>query len=143
MAVAYSQVYSWLANLPAQDLTDLMIAERAAYWGMTVPALTTMMLATGLYTTAVLPVAPTSPTAVAGTRQVTVGWSAVSGARSYNVKRATVTNSEVTLLAGAGVLSSPFVDTTSNTGTLYFYKVSAVDVLGEGPNSAEVSATPT
>ena len=146
MAVAYALVAEWLANVPANDLTDLMIAERALYWGMTVPALTAMITASGIYTTvAAVPAAPGSPTAVPGpgAAKITVGWAVVAGARSYNVKRATVTNTEVTLVLGAGVSGVSFVDITAVTGTLYFYKVSALNVLGESATSTEVSATAT
>ena len=51
MALTYQTVYEWLANVPAQDLTDAMVAEKAAYWGLSVAVFTALLLATGLYVT--------------------------------------------------------------------------------------------
>lgn len=51
MAATYlSAMLEWLANVPAEDLTDAVIAERAAYWGLTVTQFNTLLAATGFYT---------------------------------------------------------------------------------------------
>jgi len=89
----------------------------------------------------ILPDAPTGLAAVAGNQQATLTWSASSpGVTSYKVKRATAPGGPYTQ-AGAPTGTS-FVDSALNNGSTYYYVVSAVNVTGEGPNSAEVSATP-
>ena len=87
------------------------------------------------------PVAPTGLTATAGDAQATLSWTAVSGASSYNVKRATGTGGPYTTVA-TGVTATSYINTGLTNGTAYYYVVSAVNGVGEGANSAEVSATP-
>ncbi len=86
--------------------------------------------------------APGAPvaTATAGNAQITLTWAAVPGATSYDVKRATVTGGPYDVVGTPS--SSPFVDSTVVNGTTYFYVVSAINGVGEGPDSTEVSATP-
>ena len=101
-----------------------------------------------LLTVAILGSAPSAPTGVvatAGTLQVSVNWTSVSGASSYNIYMATVTG--VTAANYAGLtggaahigVTSPHTITglTSNT---YFFIVTAVNTIGEGAASSEVSA---
>jgi fibronectin type 3 domain-containing protein/DNA-binding protein YbaB len=87
------------------------------------------------------PGAPTGVTATAGNAQVTVTWTAVSGATSYNLYYAmspgvTIASSKV---PGA---ASPYVQTGRTNGTTYYYRVSAVNAGGESALSSEVNATP-
>ena len=93
-----------------------------------------------LFKAASPPPAPTGVSAAPGDSRVTVSWNAVSGASSYNVKRSTTTGGPYTTVGS--VTASPFTNTGLTNGTTYFYVVSAVNSAGEGPNSAEVSATP-
>jgi fibronectin type 3 domain-containing protein len=86
------------------------------------------------------PAAPTGLTATAGNAQVSLGWTASSGATSYNVKRGTTTGGPYTQVGSVTVPS--FLDTGLTNGTTYFYVVSAVNSVGESPNSAQASATP-
>jgi predicted phage tail protein len=88
------------------------------------------------------PAAPTGVSATAGDARVTVAWSAVANATSYNVKRSTVSGGPYTTV-GTGVLGTTYLDTAVVKGTTYYYVVSALGTGGEGPNSAQVSATPT
>lgn len=88
-----------------------------------------------------IPAAPTGVTALGGDNQVTLTWSAVTGATSYNVYRSTsagVTTTNGTRLAG---VTSPFVDTGRAASTAYFYIVTAVNSAGESGPSVEVNAT--
>jgi fibronectin type 3 domain-containing protein len=90
-----------------------------------------------------VPVAPTGVTATAGVNQVSIAWTAVSDAMSYNIYWSTtsgVTPATGTQIAGA---TSPHVQTGLTAGTTYFYVVTAVNAVGESDASAEVSATPT
>lgn len=87
------------------------------------------------------PPPPTGLSATAGNSQVSLSWTASTGATSYNVKRATVTGGPYTTIA-SGVTSPSYVDTSAVNGTTYYYVVSAVNSSGESANSSEVSATP-
>jgi beta-lactamase superfamily II metal-dependent hydrolase len=88
------------------------------------------------------PAAPTGLTATAGNAQVSLSWTAATGATSYYVKRATATGGPYTLVA-SGVTATTYTNTGLTNGTTYFYVVSAVNGAGESPNSNEASATPT
>jgi fibronectin type 3 domain-containing protein len=86
------------------------------------------------------PAAPTGLTATAGNAQVSLTWIASSGATSYNVKRGTTSGGPYTQVSSVTVPS--FLDTGLTNGTTYFYVVSAVNSIGESPNSAQTSVTP-
>jgi fibronectin type 3 domain-containing protein len=86
------------------------------------------------------PLPPTGVTASPGNAQVTVSWSATSGATSYNVKRATTSGGPYTTVASP--TSTSYTDTGLTNGTTYYYIVTAVNSAGESANSSEVSATP-
>jgi len=86
------------------------------------------------------PVAPTGLTATAGDTQVSLSWTAASGAASYNVKRATVSGGPYTTVASPSGTSYP--NTGLTNGTIYYYVVSAVNAGGESGSSGQVSATP-
>jgi thermitase len=89
------------------------------------------------------PTAPTNVSATAGNQAVTLSWTAVSGAATYNVYRATVAGGEGSSPYKTGLTTASFTDTGLTNGTTYFYKVSAVDSTAESAPSSEVSATPT
>jgi autotransporter-associated beta strand protein len=96
-------------------------------------------LATPAASTAAAP-APASLTAAAGNRSVVLAWPAVSGAVTYNVYRGTASGGE-TLLKN-GVVGLSYDDTGLTNGTSYFYQVTSVNSVGEGPRSGEASAAP-
>ena len=84
---------------------------------------------------------PTGLTAVGAANQINLSWIASSNAVSYNVKRSLTSGGDYTAVAG-GVATTNFNDTGLAGGTTYYYVVSAVSsALGEGDDSAEVSAT--
>jgi PKD repeat protein len=96
------------------------------------------------------PGAPTGLAASAGNGQATLNWSAPASnggvnITSYRVYRGTASGNETLLTSGGcgglgAVLSC--TDTGLTNGQTYYYKVSAVNAIGEGPQSNEASATP-
>ena len=96
------------------------------------------------------PGAPTGLTSTGGNGQVTLNWTAPSSnggvnITSYNVYRGTTSGGETKLTTGGcsglgAVLTC--TDTGLTNGQQYFYKVTAVNSIGEGPQSNEASATP-
>jgi fibronectin type 3 domain-containing protein len=89
------------------------------------------------------PSTPTGLTATAGNAQVSLAWSAASGATSYNVYRSTSAGGEGTTAYKTGLTSASFTDTGLTNGTTYYYKVAAVNSSSMSAQSAEASATPT
>lgn len=88
------------------------------------------------------PVAPTGIAASAGNTQIALSWGNVVNASSYNLYRATTTNGQGTTPYRTNLTNTSFTDTGLTNGTAYFYKVTAVNSIGESPRSAEASATP-
>ena len=87
-----------------------------------------------------VPAAPSGLTATAGNAQVTVNWTASSGATGYYVKRSTTTGGPYTQIATQAETND--TDTGLTNGTRYFYVVSAYNSAGQSANSSEVNATP-
>lgn len=90
-----------------------------------------------------IPAIPTGVSATAGDGQVTISWSAVSGATSYNIYWSTttgVTKANGTKITGA---TSPYTHTGRTNGTAYYYVVTAVNVSGESAESTQKTATPS
>jgi len=80
-----------------------------------------------------------------GASTVGLSWSAPASnggaaVTSYRVYRGT-TSGALSLLATIGTNTS-FSDVTASNGVTYYYQVSAVNSKGEGPRTAESSATP-
>ncbi|GMK42398.1 hypothetical protein PCCS19_54580 [Paenibacillus sp. CCS19] len=88
-----------------------------------------------------VPSAPTGLTATAGNAQVSLSWTASTGAASYNVKRATTSGGTYTTVA-TGVTGTSYTNSSLTNGTTYYYVVSAVNSAGESANSMQASATP-
>jgi subtilase family serine protease len=92
-----------------------------------------------------VPTAPTNLVATGSNARVALSWSVPSSnggsvVTGYKVYRGPTSGAE-TLLASVGITTS-YSDTPVTNGTTYYYKVSAVNVFGEGATSAEASATP-
>lgn len=85
-----------------------------------------------------------------GNAQIVLNWTAPADGGSpitnYKVYRSTTSGAEVLVVAGGcsslgNVLTC--TDSGLTNGTMYYYKVSAVNVIGEGPQSDEANATPS
>jgi cellulose 1,4-beta-cellobiosidase len=87
-----------------------------------------------------VPAQVTGLKATAGTAQVSLTWTAVTGATSYNIKRATSASGPFAAVGTATTTS--YVAKSLTKGTTYYFVVSGVNASGEGPNSAVVSAVP-
>src|SRR5262249_55491086 len=85
-----------------------------------------------------LPTAPGGLVAIPGNTQVLLSWDPAG--TSYNVKRST-TNAGPYSIVGSPTNTS-FADTGLANGTTYYYVVSALNQIGEGPNSAQVIPAP-
>jgi kumamolisin len=87
------------------------------------------------------PLAPATVSLSSGAGQITVSWTASTGAATYSVYRSTSLNgvygTVATLVAGTS-----FVDNTVAGGTTYYYYVVAVNAAGNSGSSTIVSATP-
>lgn len=86
------------------------------------------------------PMVPQDVSGVAGDGQVMLGWSVVSGATSYNVKRVATVGSAFTTITN--VNATDFTDTGLVNGLMYYYVVSAVNSAGESVNSMEAGVQP-
>jgi fibronectin type 3 domain-containing protein len=87
------------------------------------------------------PPAPTNLTATAGNAQVSLAWSASSGAISYNVYRSTTSGGPYSSIA-TGDTGTSYTDTAVANGTTYYYVVTAVNSAGESGYSNQATATP-
>jgi len=99
----------------------------------------------GSTTITVNPPAPSAPTnlnAIAGNAEVSLSWTASSGATSYNVLRSTVNGGSYAGIA-SGVTTTSYSDTSAVNGTTYYYVVQAANSGGTSGNSSQVIATPS
>ncbi|MBE9564791.1 MAG: fibronectin type III domain-containing protein, partial [Proteobacteria bacterium] len=89
-----------------------------------------------------LPPAPQNVTLIVDDGQVTISWDSVIGATSYNIYWNT-TGSVTTSDSQIVTLTSPYDHTGLVNGTTYYYIVTAINSIGEGALSSEVSAIPS
>jgi fibronectin type 3 domain-containing protein len=95
---------------------------------------------------ATTPSAPRTLQASGGNAQVQLDWIAPSSdggspITNYRIYRGTTPGGEVFLDEIGNVLS--YLDTAVTNGITYYYQVTALNALGEGPKSNEASATPS
>jgi len=87
------------------------------------------------------PAAPIGVTAIAGAGQVTLQWTASTGATNYNVYVGTASHGESMTPVATGVAGTLFTITGLTAGTKYYFFIQAVGVAGSGGGSQEVSTT--
>ncbi len=100
-------------------------------------------LVTATPSTNTLPAAPTLSSATSGNGTVTLTWTAVTGATSYNVYWSTLPDVTKTIGAATKGLLTLTTTVTLVNGTEYYFVVTAVNANGESMESNEMSATPT
>ncbi|MEP7013610.1 MAG: M14 family zinc carboxypeptidase [Acidobacteriota bacterium] len=88
-----------------------------------------------------VPGAPSGLVATPGNGQVSLSWTAGSGATRHNVYRGTATGGPYTPIQ-TNLLVTTYTDTGLTNGTPYFYVVTGTNPQGEGGFSNEASATP-
>jgi alpha-L-fucosidase 2 len=88
-----------------------------------------------------IPAPPVGLIAVSGDGQVTLNWTASSGATNYNIKMSTVSGSGYVDVGSRA--ATVYTDTGLSNGTTYYYIVTAENSVGESANSSQVSAVPT
>ena len=103
--------------------------------------------ASGTGTISTVPGSPTGLTATSGNAQVSLSWTAPgnnggSAITGYNVYRGTASGAEGSAPIATGIASTTYTDTRLTNGQAYFYKVTAVNSVGESAQSNEASATP-
>jgi fibronectin type 3 domain-containing protein len=86
------------------------------------------------------PGVPAGLQATAGNMQVSLTWTASTGATSYHVKRSTTSGGPYAQVSAP--TAANFTDTGLTNGTTYYYVVSALNAAGESANSSQASATP-
>ena len=95
-------------------------------------------------TTTSLEVAPAVPTNLiakaAGTSSINLTWTPVPGAIGYNVYMATTLEGTYTKLTDNAVTTNSYCSTGLSAATTYFYKVTAVNAVGESEISDAVYA---
>jgi fibronectin type 3 domain-containing protein len=89
-----------------------------------------------------VPSAPTGLSAAAGNAQITLSWTASSGATSYNLYRGLSPGGESTTPIATGITTVTYTDTGLANSTTYYYKVTAVNSAGTSGYSTEASAMP-
>ena len=84
---------------------------------------------------------PANLAALAQVGKVALTWNSMTSAH-YNLKRATSSGGPYTTVAsnlGGATLSC--TDSTVSEGNTYYYKISALNLVGEGPDSSAISVT--
>jgi hypothetical protein len=83
-----------------------------------------------------------------GDTQIILNWTAPaddggSSITDYNVYRSQISGSYGAALTNVGSASLSYVDSAVTNGITYYYKVAAINSIGEGSKSTETSATPS
>jgi len=86
------------------------------------------------------PPAPAGLQVSAGSGRITLSWASAPRATSYNIRRGTTPGGPYAEIASPTSLS--YVDVDVVNGSSFYYIVSALNIGGESPSSAEVAATP-
>jgi hypothetical protein len=81
------------------------------------------------------PLAPSGLTLAAGNREISLRWTMVTGAATYNVWRSTNSGASYQLVA-SGLTGGSYVDTNAANGQINYYEVTGSNACGAGAVSA-------
>ena len=139
--------YTTVASPAGTSYTDTNVNNGTPYFYVVTAVNATGQSGNSNQATATPAAAPTAPAAplnlmaTGGNQQVSLAWTASTGATSYNVKRAATNGGPYATVASPAGTS--YTDTTVTNETTYYYVVTAVNASGESANSNQASATPT
>jgi Fibronectin type III domain len=126
------------------DIAEILIYDRALTGAEELQVGSYLSTKYALSTAYPVLVPPLTPTGIAATPvssgMVSVSWLAVSGATSYNVSYKTTIGGTQQVMNG--VSASPTIITGLTDGTLYDFKVMAINAVGASDYSELVTATP-
>jgi fibronectin type 3 domain-containing protein len=131
--------------------TETITLDTALSAGLAVTAHNNSLLTTATFANVAVPYVagpvaiPTVPTIVAApaTGAVSLSWSPVAGATTYDLYRSTTTGNEGSTPYLTGLVGMAYTDTAVTAGTPYYYTLTAVNSAGQSSQSTETSATPT
>ncbi len=86
------------------------------------------------------PGAPTSVTATAGNGQVVLAWEGTANTAQYKILRSNSENGEYAIVNTVDEKS--YTDTSVVNGSTYYYRIIAINAIGESEPSVTVNATP-
>ena len=132
--------------LPVASYADMNVTAGTEYYytvAATNSAGTGSASAEASATVPTLPVAPTGLIATAKSgSEIDLAWAASAGTvSSYSVFRGTASGGESSTPLATGLSGTSYADKSVSAGTVYYYKVAALNIAGQGPNSNEASAT--
>lgn len=137
-----------IATAPTPGYTDTGVVNGSTYYYRVTAQNTAGEGPASAASTGVTPTAPVTvpagPTGVSATRgivQVTVNWTAVAGATSYNVYRSTASGTQGSKVGTSA--TTGYVDPSVGIGSTYYYVIRAVNSAGEGAASAQASVNTT
>lgn len=130
------------ANITGTNFTDTPVAAAATnYYYVTAINSCNQSGWSGFAGAVTPPAAPADLTASPGNALVTLNWTPPPGGAAFNVWRS-ITNGGPYALIASNDLSNGYSDLAVQNGATYYYVVSALDIGGEGPDSAQVEVTP-
>ncbi|HSZ59624.1 MAG TPA: YDG domain-containing protein [Tepidisphaeraceae bacterium] len=87
------------------------------------------------------PPVPTNLQAASGIAQIALSWTASTGASSYNIYRGTSSGGQGASPYATNISTNSFIDAGLTPGSTFYYKVTAVNSIGESSKSGEAFAT--
>jgi hypothetical protein len=87
------------------------------------------------------PYAPTGLSATGGVGQITLSWTAGSGATSYDLYRSAESGYQSDTPVVTGITGTNYTDLSLNSGTTYYYRVAGINASGQSGFAPEANAT--